>query len=45
MWKEYYLDAMRWVTSLDKQETLLMLVVVTIIGFFCMRGFGSRSNY
>ena len=45
MWKEYYLDVMRWVTSLDKQESLLMLVVVTIIGFFCMRGFGSRSNY
>ncbi|MFO0899570.1 MAG: hypothetical protein U0836_19250 [Pirellulales bacterium] len=45
MWKEYYNDVMRWVTSLDKQESLLMLVVVTIVGFFCMRGFGSRSNY
>jgi hypothetical protein len=36
---------MRWVTSLDKQESLLMLVIVTVVGFFCMRGFGSRSNY
>jgi hypothetical protein len=45
MWKEYYSDLMRWVTSLDKQESLLMLVIVTIVGFFCMRGFGSRSNY
>jgi len=45
MWKEYYSDLMRWVTSLDKQESLLMLVIVTVIGFFCMRGFGSRSNY
>jgi hypothetical protein len=45
MWKEYYAEVMRWVTSLDKQESLLLLIVVTIVGFFCMRGFGSRSNY
>jgi hypothetical protein len=36
---------MQWVLSLDRQEWLIVLLVVTVIGFFCMRGYGSRSNY
>ena len=34
-----------WVLSLNRQEWLILLVAVTVAGFFCMRGFGSRSNY
>lgn len=45
MWKAYYSDAMHFIARLDKQEWLGVLVAVTIIGFFCMRGFGSRSSY
>jgi hypothetical protein len=34
-----------WVSRLDKQEWLLLLIAVTALGFLCMRGFGSRKNY
>ncbi len=30
---------------LNRQEWLLVLVGVVIVGFFCLRGFGSRSSY
>jgi hypothetical protein len=30
---------------LDKQEWLLVLIAAVVIGFFALRGFGSRSNY
>jgi hypothetical protein len=29
----------------DRQQWLVALAIVTIVGFFCMRGFGSRSKY
>lgn len=48
MWNLYHQginSTMAWVLSLNRQEWLVMLVVVTVFGFFCMRGFGSRSNY
>ncbi len=31
--------------NLDRQEWILVFVCVVIIGFFCLRGFGSRSSY
>jgi hypothetical protein len=34
-----------WISSLNKEEWLLLLIVVTALGFLCMRGFGSRKNY
>jgi hypothetical protein len=40
-----YRSLMRWVLTLDRQEWLVVLVVVTVLGFLCMRGFGSRNNY
>ena len=36
---------MRVVNSMGTQEWVLALVGVIIVGFFCLRGFGSRSKY
>jgi hypothetical protein len=48
MWNFYHQSQRAvngWVLSLNRQEWLIVLVAVTVIGFFCMRGFGSRNNY
>jgi hypothetical protein len=48
MWQLYHQctkSTTAWMLSLDRQEWLTVLVAVTVVGFFCMRGFGSRSNY
>ena len=37
--------AMRIIENLDIQEWMLVLLVAVAIGVFCMRGFGSRTNY
>jgi hypothetical protein len=42
---DVYRYAMRWFNGLDKQEWLLVLIAAVVIGFFALRGFGSRSNY
>lgn len=44
MWKLYE-SALKAVSRFDANEWLIALVVVVIVGFFCMRGFGSRSGY
>jgi len=41
LWKDF----MRYVDRLDTQEWTLVFVVVILVGFFCLRGFGSRANY
>jgi hypothetical protein len=33
------------VNRFDAQDWLLVFVGAVLIGVFCMRGFGSRSNY
>ncbi len=33
-----------WLNSLDYQEWFLLLGIVAVLGFLCMRGFGSRSK-
>jgi hypothetical protein len=35
----------QWVSGLDRQEWLMLLLVTAILGFMCMRGFGSRNSY
>jgi hypothetical protein len=40
-----YKATMNWAMGLNRHEWLVMLALVTVIGFFCMRGFGSRNNY
>ena len=42
---EAWRGAVNFVYHLDRQEWLLVLCGVVIIGAFCLRGFGSRSNY
>ena len=42
---DVYRSSMRFVNTLDKQEWLLILCGVVVIGIFCMRGFGSRASY
>ena len=44
MWR-YYHDVMNWFASLDRQEWLVVLAIGMVLGFLCMRGYGSRSNY
>ena len=38
-------DVMRFIERMDAQDWLLALVAVVVVGLFCMRGFGSRSDY
>jgi hypothetical protein len=44
MW-EAFSRAMRWFETLDRQDWFLLLCGAVVLGFFCLRGFGSRSNY
>src|SRR3990167_10059800 len=32
-------------SSMNRQEWIFVSVVALLIGYFCMRGFGSRANY
>jgi len=41
VWREI----IRWADRLDTQEWLLVLLGVCLVGLYCMRGFGSRSEY
>jgi hypothetical protein len=38
-------EVMRVITRWDTQEWTLVLVAAIVAGFFCLRGFGSRSGY
>lgn len=40
-----YRELMRMANRLDAQEWLLVLVGVVVVGWVCLRGFGSRSSY
>lgn len=40
-----YRELMRMANRLDAQEWLLILVGVVVVGWVCLRGFGSRSSY
>ena len=37
--------AMRFIERMDTQEWGLVLAAMIVLGFLCMRGFGSRANY
>ncbi|MFV2066863.1 MAG: hypothetical protein ACC645_07750 [Pirellulales bacterium] len=46
MWiAESQASAWKWMNHLDRQEWIMLLLVVTLFGFLCMRGYGSRSKY
>ena len=44
MWT-YYKETVSWLFRLDSQEWFLAMCAALLIGFFALRGFGSRSNY
>ena len=44
MW-QLYRDTVNWLFHLDSQEWFLAMCAALVIGFFALRGFGSRSNY
>ena len=44
MWTVYR-SFITWFDGLNRDEVFLTLLVVMIVGFLCMRGFGSRSSY
>jgi hypothetical protein len=44
MWN-YYKQTVDLLFRLDSQEWFLAMCAALLIGFFALRGFGSRSNY
>lgn len=44
MW-HFFRDLTRFLQRIDPGEYLMLLVLGLVIGFFCLRGFGSRSKY
>jgi hypothetical protein len=42
---DLYMRAMHWINTIDSQDWLMVLVAAVVLGFFMLRGFGSRSNY
>jgi len=38
-------EVMQVIDSLDREEWMLVLVGVIVVGFLSLRGFGSRSRY
>ncbi len=43
--RQVYNMMLQFVDGLGRQEWFYVLIGVVVIGAFCMRGFGSRSNY
>ena len=44
MW-EVYNDLARLVRRMGPEEYFLLVAMAVIVGFFCLRGIGSRSRY
>ncbi len=42
---QLYQDVLRYANLMDTQQWMLLCLVVIALGLFCMRGFGSRSNF
>ena len=42
---KYLREIVRFLEQLDTQEWVLILLGLVVVGFLCMRGFGSRSDY
>lgn len=34
-----------WLFILNREEWMVLLAIVSVCGFLCMRGYGSRHNY
>jgi hypothetical protein len=42
---ELYRTVFSRLEHLDFQQFALLVIVIVAFGFYCLRGFGSRSNY
>lgn len=42
---ELYRTVFTRLEHLSLQQFVLLAVIIVLFGIFCMRGFGSRSNY
>ena len=38
-------DVWEWFARLTREEWIVVLAVVSVLGFLCMLGYGSRSKY
>ena len=38
-------DVWDWFSRLSREEWVVVLAVVSVLGFLCMLGYGSRSKY
>ncbi len=48
MWNEidrFLRPVFRLCQNLDRHEWIAVFAVAVVIGYFCLRGFGSRANY
>jgi len=48
MWQQFHSvrnTFWSWVFSLSQGEWLVLLIGVMVVGFLCLRGFGSRAGY
>jgi hypothetical protein len=41
----YRSDIWDWFNRLTREEWVVVLAVVSVLGFLCMLGYGSRSKY
>jgi hypothetical protein len=41
----YFNHLMNWLENMGQREWFAVLAVVILVGYFSLRGFGSRSNY
>ncbi|MHC4405325.1 MAG: hypothetical protein ACYTG0_37235 [Planctomycetota bacterium] len=42
---QWYRVVMQYIENMDIQEWLVAFFGVVVVGLFCLRGFGSRSDY
>jgi hypothetical protein len=42
---DYVGDLWGWFNILTREEWLVVLALVSVLGFLCMLGYGSRSKY
>ena len=38
-------DVWHWFAQLSREEWVVVLAVISVLGFLCMLGYGSRSKY
>lgn len=43
--RQFVNELIRYVERMDVQQWFFLLLVVVVLGAFCLRGFGSRSQY